>query len=89
MSHLLQGKPLPEFADDWVRTYVHDYDAVHNFYAKHGGDTHSLAQMGADIAACAQAGLAQALNNGLNEVENQELMFCSDAQRIARLVLST
>ncbi len=49
------------------------YDAVLNFYAKHGGDTHSL---------------AQALNNGLNEVENQKLMFCSDAQGIARLVLT-
>lgn len=88
VSDLLQGKARPEFADDWVRTYVPDYDAVRTLYAKHGSDMRSLAQMGADIMACAQAGLAQALNNGLNEAENQELIRCSDAQRIARLVLT-
>lgn len=88
ISDLLQGKPRPEFADDWVRTYVPNDDAVRTLYVTHGGDTHSLAQMGVDIAACAQAGLAEALNNGLNEAENQELMRCSDAQRIARLVLT-
>lgn len=88
VSDLLQGRPRPEFTDDWVRTNVPDYDAVRSLYAKHGGDTLSMAQIGEDIAACATAGLAQTLNNGLNEAENQELMCCSDAQRIARLVLT-
>jgi hypothetical protein len=47
-----------------------------------------MEEMGTDIAARAGAGLAAALNNGLDEVENRELMYCTDPQRIARLVLT-
>jgi len=35
-----------------------------------------------------KSGLAAALNNGLDEAENRELMHCTDPQRIAALVLT-
>ena len=43
--------------------------------------------MQADIVALTNAGLAAALNNGLDETENRELLRSTDAQRIAQLVL--
>ena len=88
VADLLLGKPRPEFSDEWSRQHVPDYDAAVAMYAQHSGECHSMAQMSADIAACAQEGLAQALNNGLDEAENRELMDCSDAHRIAALVLT-
>lgn len=63
------------------------YDDVLALYRQHGGDLHTMEQMGADIAACASAGIGQALNNGLNDLENKELICCTDPQRIAQLVL--
>ncbi len=44
--------------------------------------------VGANPTASAGAGLDKALNNGLDEAENRELMYCTDPQRIARLVLT-
>jgi hypothetical protein len=47
-----------------------------------------MAQKGLDIAVYGLMELAPALNNGLDEVENRELMHCTDPQRIAGLVLT-
>ncbi|MGH8564905.1 MAG: hypothetical protein ACREXW_12810 [Gammaproteobacteria bacterium] len=41
-----------------------------------------------DIAVYGLMGLAAALNNGLDEAENRELIHCTDPQRIAALVLT-
>ena len=46
-----------------------------------------MAQMCKDIGAYGAAGLAPALNNGLDEAENRELVASTDPQRIAWLVL--
>jgi hypothetical protein len=88
VSDLLMNNERPEFADAWARQHLPDYDAVLALYAQHGGDVRSMAQMSTDIATCAQEGLAQALNNGLDEVENRELVASTDPQRIAWLVLT-
>jgi hypothetical protein len=84
----LLGIRQAEFAESWPRQNVADYDAALSLYGAHGGDVHSMQEMGGDIEMCAQAGLAQALNNGLDDAENRELLTCTDPQRIAHLVLS-
>jgi hypothetical protein len=88
VSDLLLGMRREEFAESWARQTMADYEAAVALYGEHGGNFRSLERMGADIAANADAGLAQALNNGLDETENRELMRCTDPQRIARLVLT-
>lgn len=84
----LLGIERPEFSDAWSRQHVPDYDAALGLWAQGGGKFHSMAEMGKEICAYGAAGLAPALNNGLDEAENQELMISTDPQRIATLVLS-
>jgi hypothetical protein len=88
VSDLLLGMRRAEFSEAGARMVMADYDAAVALYQQHGGDFRPMEEMGTDIAARAGAGLAAALNNGLDEVENRELMYCTDPQRIARLVLT-
>lgn len=88
VSDLLRGISRPEFADEWARKTMPDYDAATALYAPHGGEFRSLAQIGADVAARSGPGLAKALNNGLDDAANLELMRAADPQRIASLVLA-
>ena len=88
VSDRLQGIARVEFAEDWPRSHLPDYDAAQALYAQQGGDFISMAQMGADITVSGSMGLAAAVNNGLDEAENRELMHCTDPQRIAGLVLT-
>jgi hypothetical protein len=88
VADLLLGQQRPEFTEDWARAHLPDYDAVIDLYEQQGVEVHTLMQLGADITALAQAGLAKALNNGLTETENRELMGSTNAQRIATLVLT-
>ncbi|MEJ2425240.1 MAG: TIR domain-containing protein [Candidatus Thiodiazotropha sp.] len=88
VADMLLGGQRPEFDDGWARQHLPDYDATLDLVEQQGVEVCTLAQMGAEIAACAQPGLAPSLNNGLNEAENRELVGCTDAQRIATLVLS-
>ncbi len=87
-SDTLLGIERFEFTDTWSRQHIPDYDAALGFYAQGGGEFRSMAQMAKEIGACGTAGLAPALNNGLDEAENQELMASTDPQRIAWLVLT-
>lgn len=88
VSDRLQGIARVEFSDDWARQHLPDYDQALALYAQHGGEFHSMAHIGADIAAYGAMGLASALNNGLAEAENRDLMHCTDPQRIASLVFT-
>lgn len=88
VSDLTLGIERPEFTDVWERKFLTDHDKVHALYKQYGGDALTMERMGADIKLRVGNGLAQALNNGLNDADNQELMLCTDAQRIAKLVLT-
>ena len=88
VSDLLQAQQRVEFEDEWARQNVPDYDKVLALYARHGGDLCLISKIGEDITTCTQDGLSKAFNNGLSEQENLELMHCTDAQRIAELVLT-
>jgi hypothetical protein len=88
VSDLLLGIERAEFTDAWVKKYLTDYDVVLSLYEQYGGNVCPFVKMGIDIMTCAKSGLAQALNNGLDEAENRELMRCTDAHLIAKLVLT-
>ena len=88
VSDQLLGTSRAEFSDTLAIQQVLEYDASIAMYGQHAGEFHSLERMGADIGSVAKVGLAQALNNGLDEAENRELMASTDAQRIARLALT-
>ena len=88
VSDLLLGMHRAEFSQAEARQAMTDYDAAVALYQQHGGDFHPMEQMGMHIAARAEVGLVSALNNGLDEAENRELMYCTDPQRIAWLVLT-
>jgi hypothetical protein len=84
----LLGLARTEFSDAWATQHLPGYDSALALYGQDGSEFNSLERLGADIGSFAKAGLAQALNNGLDEAENRELMASTDAQRIARLILS-
>lgn len=88
VSDRLLGIERAEFSEDWARRNVPEDEATRVLYAQTGGELPAMARMGADLAASAGAGLAQALHNGLDEAENRELLRCTDPQRIAGLVLT-
>lgn len=87
VSDQLVGIARPEFSNESATQQIPDYAPSVALYGQHGGAFHSMAQMGEDLAAHRKAGLAKALNNGLDEQENLELIASTDAQRIAHLVL--
>ena len=87
LCDLMLGLAREELSDAWASEKIKDYDAAVALYHQHGGEFRSVQQMQADIVALTNAGLAAALNNGLDEIENRELLRCTDAQRIAQLVL--
>jgi hypothetical protein len=88
VSDQLLGIARIEFTDAWARHHISDLDVAIELYSSYGGAFHSMERMGADISACAHSGIAQALNNGLNDDENRELMHSVNPQRIAWLVLT-
>ena len=87
LGDLMLGLAREELSDAWATEKIKDYDAAVALYHQHGGEFRSVQQMQADIVALTNAGIAAALNNGLDEIENRELLRSTDAQRIAQLVL--
>jgi len=84
----LRGIARVEMTASWTQTNIKDYDAVRELYAQHGGHFPDIENLSADLEAHGRKGLEQALNNGLNDAENLELLYCTDPRRIAGLVLT-
>lgn len=84
---LLQGLPREEFSEIWAVEHINDYQEALDCHLD--GTEPLLLQpaIGQAIAGLAGADLGKVLNNGLDDAENRELMACTDAQRIAELVL--
>ncbi|RKT46639.1 TIR domain-containing protein [Thiocapsa rosea] len=87
VGDLLLGKVRPEFSGEWPRQTIADYDASRALYDQHGGDFVSLEHIGRDLRDLRATGLQDALNNGLDEAENEELILSTNPQQIAGLVL--
>lgn len=84
---LLLGVERKEFTESWAEQNIPHYDAARALFDEHGGTFHSIEQIGEEIKAIAHAGMASALNNGLNDDENYKLMTSTEPQHIARLIL--
>ena len=81
------GLAREELSDAWATEKIKDYDTAVALYQSYGGVFRSIETMRADITNIASTGLASALNNGLDDNENRELMNTCDAQRVVELVL--
>jgi hypothetical protein len=84
---LLLGIEREEFSESWAKRNIPHYEAAQDLFGGHGGGFYSMEQIGAEVRLIGQQGLAAALNNGLDEEGNRELMKCTDPQRIATLIL--
>lgn len=84
---LLQGIARDEFSEDWAIGHINDYQAALAHHPDGAEPLPLLPAIGKTIAGLTESDLGQVLNNGLDDGENRELMACTDAQRIAELVL--
>lgn len=84
---LLQGIAREEFSEDWAINHINDYQAALGRHPDGAEPLPLLTAIGQAIAGLAGPDLGPVLNNGLDSGENRELMACTDAQRIAELVL--
>jgi hypothetical protein len=82
----LRGIVRPEFTDAFSARTVRDYAACKELFAAHKVGFESMQDIGELISSKAPA-LSKAMNNGLNDEDNLELMRCKDAQRVFELVM--
>jgi hypothetical protein len=84
----LQGVHRHEFSEEFSDKTVSDYFACKQMYADHQIPFVSMQDIGALLEVKAAQPLSLALKNGLDDNENVELMRCTDAQRVADLLLT-
>jgi hypothetical protein len=85
---VIQGLERTDLSEAWTQEKMTGYVPATDLYKQHGESFRSVEQMSTEIASEAKGGIANLLNNRLDEDENRELMYCTDPQRIAQLVLS-
>ena len=83
----LRGLARPEFSETFSESKVPDYTACKALYASYAVPFESMGEIGAAVASKGTGSLCRALNNGLDDADNLELMQCKDAQRVIELVL--
>lgn len=84
---LLYGLTREEFSDTWAMEHIEHYRAAVSCHLDSAEPLCLLPTIGQAFAGFAGSDLGKVLNNGLEDSENRELMACTDAQRIAELVL--
>jgi hypothetical protein len=87
VTDMLTGIERVEFDREDAARHVADYQAATACFNTHGGTFRSMAAIGDEIRALRDAGVAAALNNGLDDARNLELFACRDPRRVAELVL--
>lgn len=83
----LRGRERQEFTDAFSARTVPGYEACKELFASNKSGFESMQDIGALLKTKASAPLSKAMNNGLNDADNLELMQCKDAQRIFELVM--
>lgn len=83
----LRGVVRPEFDEAFSESTVPHYSACKELYAKYAVPFESMREIGAMITLKGTGQIARALNNGLDDQENLELMQCKDAQQIFELMM--
>ncbi len=84
---LLLGIPRKEFTELWAAQQIPEYSTTLAYHPSNAEALPLLPAIGQEIAAWTGNDLGTVLNNGLDDSENRELMTCTDAQKIAELVL--
>lgn len=83
-------KPCPrvETGTAWVKQHDPDYSLLCDEYRRHGDEVTSPEEVAKTLQALGQLGPAKALDNGLDDDENDELFFTTDSYRIVELILT-
>jgi hypothetical protein len=84
---VLRGVQREEFTSAWLSA-LEGSDALRNEYRRRGHTIQSPEELAAELKQRGKAGLSAALNNGLSEDENIELVNSDGAQRIVALILT-
>ena len=83
----LRGVQREEFTSAWLSA-LPGSDELRDEYRRRGHTVQTPEELGAELKKKGAAGLSAALNNGLSEDENIELVNSDDPQRIVALILS-
>ena len=84
---LLLGHARKEATENWALSHVPGYGELLAEFRGQAGGYASLDEVAQQWQALGTAGIAAALGNGLNEVENHELFESSDVRRLVELIL--
>ena len=82
----LRGIDRPELAGGGL-SRLPDAEELRDEYRRHGQAVQTPEDLAAELKKIGAGGLAAALNNGLSEEENAELIGSDDPQRIVALIL--
>jgi hypothetical protein len=85
---LLEQRPRTEMTTQVAQQNVENYDEVAALYAKYGQELKTREELAVEIQAFGTDGPAKALKNGLTDEQNRELFACTEARRIAELILT-
>ena len=88
LTDLLQGADREEMSTAWFTAHTEGWDELRTQYARFGRSPLTPEALAAELKSIGSAGLALALNNGLSDAENLELIACDDSQRAVELILS-
>ena len=88
MIDILEGRDRPEFTEAHAQSTVPHYNDAAKLYADQRESFVTREALRRDLQTATRPGLAAALNNGLNDTQNQELFHATDPARIAELVLT-
>ena len=83
----LSGTYREELTGSWIST-LQGSDELRNEYRRRGHAVKAPEELAAELKQKGAAGLSAALNNGLSEDENIELVRSDDPERIVALILS-
>jgi len=83
----VEGGSREEMTTLWLKQHVDTYDEVVELYRNGQLSLKTPEEYKAQLNSLGVAGIDKALNNGLDEVENRELFYSPDPNRIIELIL--
>ena len=84
----LKDVPREELTTSWQIANVASWQDLRTEYARHSRPVEAPEQLADRLRRAGGNGLAAALNNGLTDAENEELVNSDDPQRVVALILS-
>jgi hypothetical protein len=88
VAGIIEGREVEEFTDAACEKSVPNYLEVVELHGANGIPFISASEMMQQIREASQNGVANSLNNGLNDEENQELFRLIDPASVAKLIIT-